>query len=407
MIQYKHHIYSLLILGLLWGCAWESNFEDSSYLVLDDTEYPYAGLPRIVIETEDFKTIRDNYTEIPAKLQIYGENSPYTEIMDLTVRGRGNASFLMPKYGLKLEFEKKQSLFDYPLSKHWVLIANFRDKTHIKNYITYKLAKQLKDDYSPRCQFVELFFNRHYLGLYLLVESVKVDKNKVNINKDIGYLLEKTTTTSDKEFFTTESNHLFEVKYPKKPSESQLKSVQKHFNLFESTIKTKAKDIDLNSWIDIDDFIRFYWIQEFPKNYDGRFLRSIFITWEEDGLIGMGPVWDFDLAYGEQRTNVSTPSDWIIRTSGWEKWLMQNKEYDSRSNKFWRQNHSEFQQTINIIDSISPIIEKAVKNDEKRWPILNSKNNIYLVNAYKSHGEAVDSLKSWINQRIDWIDRHL
>lgn len=72
------------------------------YLPLDDTEYPYAGIPRIVIETENHQAIKDRETEIPAKMQIWEEKAPESEIMNLTIRGRGNTSLGMPKKVIRL-----------------------------------------------------------------------------------------------------------------------------------------------------------------------------------------------------------------------------------------------------------------------------------------------------------------
>lgn len=97
------HKYLLVFLFILSAC---SNSNDIDYdntsnsfsshiddLPLDDSEYPYAGIPRIVIETENYREIKDRETEIPAKLQIWGAKDPESELMDLTIRGRGNTSW--------------------------------------------------------------------------------------------------------------------------------------------------------------------------------------------------------------------------------------------------------------------------------------------------------------------------
>ena len=84
------------------GCMWEPSDNEKSFLSLDDSEYPYVGIPRLVIETENFTQIRDRTTEIPARLQVYGQDAPESEVLELTVRGRGNSSFTgMPKFGIK------------------------------------------------------------------------------------------------------------------------------------------------------------------------------------------------------------------------------------------------------------------------------------------------------------------
>lgn len=139
----------------------------------DDKEYPYAGIPRIVIETENRKAIVDRETEIPAKMQIWGDSTAESEIMDLTIRGRGNSSWEMPKKSYKIEFDKKQSMLGMPKDKDWALIANYADKTLMRNYLAYRLSAALDVFYAPRCEFAELYVNGNYLGVYLVTETIK------------------------------------------------------------------------------------------------------------------------------------------------------------------------------------------------------------------------------------------
>ena len=162
------------------------------YLPIDDTEYPYAGIPRIVIETENYRQIRDRETEIPAKLQIWGEHAPESEIMKLTIRGRGNTSWTnMPKKSYKIEFIDKQSMLGMPKDRDWALIANYADKTLMRNYLMYHLSAELDAYYAPRCEFVEVYLNKEYLGVYLLTETIKIGKNRVNIpNNENSYIVE-------------------------------------------------------------------------------------------------------------------------------------------------------------------------------------------------------------------------
>ena len=77
---------------------WADTEESPDFLPLDDSEYPYAGIPRLVIETANFTQVRDKETKIPAKMQIYGESAPESDVIDFTIRGRGNSSIGMSKY---------------------------------------------------------------------------------------------------------------------------------------------------------------------------------------------------------------------------------------------------------------------------------------------------------------------
>ena len=398
----------LLVCICLCSCVWNGTESNPDFLVLDDSEYPYAGLPRLVIETENFAQIQDKETKIPAKLQVYGENGPESEIMDLEIKGRGNSSFKMPKYGYKIKLSQKKGLLGMLDNRDWVLIANFRDKTHLKNHISSQLAEKLGDDYTTHSQFIELFINHEYLGLYQLSENVKTGRNRINI-KDSDFLLEKTTSSSNKPYFMTKHNNLFEIKNPKIVTTSDINKVKNHLNNFEDLISSKACNLSqLKKWLDVKDFIRYYWIQELSKNLDGKFQRSIFITWEQDDVIKMGPVWDFDLGYGIGMVGVTTdPFSWEIRKTGWFKWLWKEKDFAVQATDFWKENHSKFTEIANSIDSTAATILSAVKNDNKRWPVLDTDENLYHETQYSNYAEAIDSLKSWIQQRINWIDNNL
>ena len=103
----------------------------------NDKEYPYANIPRIVIYTENKQKIKDRETEIPAKLQIWGKKEAESEILDLTIRGRGNLSWGTPNKSYKIKFAKKQSILGMPKDKDWALITNYVDKSLMRNYIAY------------------------------------------------------------------------------------------------------------------------------------------------------------------------------------------------------------------------------------------------------------------------------
>lgn len=398
----------MIVCFFLTSCSLNNPESPQGSLPLNDSDYPYAGIPRIVIETKDFRGIRDKETKIPGYFQIYGSEVPETGVWEMTIRGRGNSSFKMPKYGYKIKFSEKREILGMPSNREWVLIANFRDKTHLKNYISSQLAETLGDDYSVRSKFVELYINREYLGLYQLSENVKVGKNRVNI-KDSDFLLEKTTESSDKPYFRTEQGNLFEIKNPKECSIGDVDKVKKHLDDFEDLIVSQSFNLEeLRKWLDLKDFIRYYWVQELSKNLDGKFQRSIFVTWEQDGIIKMGPVWDFDLGYGIGMVGVTTtPQGWEIRKTAWFKRLWENKDFAVLAKDYWKKHHSEIVSIIDSIDYASQIIQQAVANDNKRWPVLDTDENLYHETKYHNYPEAIDSLEYWIRQRINWIDSQL
>lgn len=419
----------IILCNLLCSCVWNENSESMDYLPLDDSEYPYSGLPRIVIETENFRQIYDRETKIPARLQIYGEKSPETEIMDLTVKGRGNSSFVFAKHGIKLEFENKEKILGMPKNRDWDLISNQRDKSFLRNYITYQLADALGDEYSPRSCFVEVFLNREYIGVYQLVEHMKVSKNRINIpENDSSFLVEKTSATTtgvemdedapdningyistNPRIFITQLGYIFQINSPKNPSDQSIKLVQDHFNDFENFLKGKGVyNMDsLAKWIDVEDFIRYYTIQEFTKNLDGAFRRSIYFTWEKGDVIKMGPVWDFDLGYGLTSSEMKTHEGWYVRNYGWYRFTFKNSNFKKAVQEYWETNKKHFAALPDSIDTMVSKLGKAAKNEFKRWPVLGTDDYWPFVEAYETYEDAANSLKTWIKKRYDWLEENV
>ena len=380
---------------------------------MDDSMYPYAGLPRIVIETKDYAGVRDRETEIPSRLQIYGEKVPESEVLELTVRGRGNSSFKMPKYGMKLEFEDKVSLFGMPKSKDWALVANFGDKTHLRNYMMMRLSEWLGATYTPKMQFVELYLNRNYMGLYLLTETVKVAKNRVNIEKnDTTFLVEKEDIKKyDPPYVITDDfQYIYHIKSPKEPSEESLQLLSDHLNSFENflTHQYRYSHDEILKWIDLEDYLLFYWVQEYSKNEDGNYARSVFFTWTKGEPIHFGPLWDFDLAFGNaSREQNQNPEDWYIRAYRLNRYIMNNSLVDSAASAYWRMHRDTFYELIDSIPVYRSIIERAIENEYRRWPVMQNTENWALKDPYDSYDEAVETMVDWMKKRYQWIDREI
>ncbi len=402
---------ALMLCGL-YGCFWEGTDDSLDYLPMDDSEYPYAGHPRIVIETHNFEQIRYRGEEMQARLQIYGKRAPESDVIDLTLHGRGNSSFKMPKYGIKLEFDKKISLFGMPANKDWALIANYGDKTHLRNFIAYKLSEWLGAKYTPKVHFVELYLNRKYMGLYLLSETVKVGKERVNIS-DSTFLIEKEDIKKvDDPYVVTERENYFHIKYPKNIGEESKQLVLDHLNAFEKYLYEweGRNSLTLDDWIDMDDFILFYWIQEFSKNEDGLFARSSFFTWEKGGTFHFGPVWDFDISFGnEPRDDVKMPEEWWIRRGRWFSTIFNGYGFNTKelAKEYWLENRNTFKALIDSVPLYKKEIDQVIKNEYKRWPILSNTENWALKDPYDSYDEAVEAMITWMRARYAWIEENL
>lgn len=384
----------------------------------NDKEYPYANIPRIVIYTENQQKIKDRETEIPAKLQIWGKKEAESEILDLTIRGRGNSSWEMPKKSYKIEFAKKQTMLGMPKDKDWALIANYADKTLMKNYLMYHLSADLGAYYAPRCEFAELYLNGEYLGVYLLTETIKIGKNRVNIPKDNESYIVEFDDKYQKNEQVIFSNVLekngagtpFRIHEPKNASDSTLLIIQNQIRKFEKFIRDirSGQQNNVEQWIDVDEYLNHYWAQEFSKNPDAPFYTSVYFSWTKNGSLRMGPVWDFDLAFGGHfKDYLIYPQDWYIIDSYWNKYIFQDSLISQTRFSYWNKNKKHFLSILDNSDSVFVLLEKAAKNNFKKWNILKNTNYKYHRVAYNNYRESVDDLKLWVRQRIEWIDSHL
>lgn len=384
------------------------------YLPLDDSEYPYAGIPRIVIETEDYREIKDRETKIPAKFQIWGKRAPEGEVKNLTIRGRGNSSWLyMPKKSFKIEFFDKQEILGMPPNKDWALIANHIDKTLLRNLITHHLAATISASFTPKLTPVELFLNKEYMGVYLLSETIKIGSNRVNIPKtQHTYIVEFDEKYREDDIVTTTQNkRILNIHHPQNADSSTKTKLRHHINEIENYIFTSHLDIDsLKNYIDLDTYLKFYWIEELTKNNDGAFFTSVYFSWVDGFPLKMGPVWDFDQAYGNHsNAEVQTTDGWYIKKSYWNKFLFQDTLFARIARDAWFENHTFIETIIDSIESYKEILSPAAKNNFKRWKILSDHRtyNAWESQRYHSYEDAVNKLKDWIARRVQWIDKNL
>src|SRR5665811_1630254 len=152
-----------------------------------------SNLPLIYINTNG-RQIPDN-PKISAEMGIIwngpGETNQTSNSFNhfngkISIEIRGSSSQMFPKksYGFETKDELGEDM-DFPLlglpeEEDWILYAPYSDKTLIRNVLTFVLAEPL-GHYTPRCRFVELFLNNKYQGVYVLMEKIKRDKNRVDI----------------------------------------------------------------------------------------------------------------------------------------------------------------------------------------------------------------------------------
>ena len=230
-----------------------------------------------------------------------------------STRLRGNVTQQMPKKAFAVKLDKKHGVLDMPSHKRWVLLANWKDRTLMRNEVAFGLADVFKQtfpndgmEWNPSGQHVELVYNGVYVGNYYLCEQVKIDGNRLDINDpydaedaysgnpaDYGYLLEADDGYDETWKFTTACYVPFLFK---DDGNDDMLSYASNFvrgiedNLYKNTTagyEAAFAKMDLTSFVD------FWLVQELMMNSETAHPKSCY-NYINEGVMYAGPLWDFD-----------------------------------------------------------------------------------------------------------------
>ena len=443
--------------------------------VVYEVEVKSVNLPviDITVDWDDNRAERlKSKKAVSGNLSVLNAGRHNAEDIEMTIKGRGNSSWTnTPKKSYTIKFDKKQTFLGMPKNKTFALVASYFDKTLLRNMVAYDLSSEVFDNmtWAPWQENVNLFINGVYQGVYGLVESVKIANGRVPLNDvnienykkgtnfdEYGYLLEVNTRLDEEFNFVTnydssksiEENRDCVAFSLKEPTSSDIEDVlslrygkTEGMKLAESVkdyIKTYINDVhaklysddfaDVDSdnyygdYLDVDSFVDWWIMEEFARNTDSNFFASCFMYYDpKDYLIHMGPVWDFDLGFGNSKVNIKT-SDFLADEKGVLEndagqryayrgnWLCRLKEDPAFMNKVsarWK----EVKSLINMYfrEDFTYRVEDVEKDAELnfvRWNILGTQ--IWLSpDGYKyrdTYQSELDYLIQWKDRRIDWLN---
>ena len=404
-----------------------------------------SNLPIVIIDTSG-KWIRDE-PKIPARMKIIydesgGRNTLNSKHIDfegkigIELRGKTSLHFRKHQYGIEIQDDagndKDASLLQLPAESDWVLNGPYSDKTLMRNYLAYEFSNRI-GRYASRTKFVEMFLNdkgdptienRHYVGVYLLIEKIKRGKDRVDIKSlkptDItgGYVLKIDKMDWYETYFSTHyGTRLFYV-YPKgrEMSTAQKAWIQNYMNEFEATLAGKDfKDPEHGyaKYIDTDAFIDHFIINELFRNIDG-FRNSTYMYKDRGGKLKMGPVWDFNLSMGNSSFNQGWKTEgWLIYTNPVPFWwdrLLTDRNFTRKLVKRWQELRKDRLATPKLlkeIDRTAEYLSEAQKRNFQRWPVLGRTMFGNPNRGYATYQQEVKQVKIWLNARLKWMDRHI
>lgn len=424
-----------------------------------------SDLPVVYIETKKREEIFEKEKELKATLKIQG-NDEFNDSSvlydgEMKIKGRGNTTWQDNKKPYKIKLDSKANLFGMGKNKHWVLLSNPYDSTYSRNAIAYQLAEEMGIS-SMSFEPVDVVLNGEPVGSYLICEHVRVGENRVDITdwdtiaedaakaiyKDNASTLTKgerdelvdkmtedmSWTTSDEVKYKgitykisdyydvpsvdggyllcVETSGNFETKHgtkveitkPEGVSADMTKSISDYYNAFEEALFSDdfcteygGKKMRYTDFIDVESFAKGLLLNEILQNKDFG-MKSTYFSKDVGGKLVFGPVWDFDLSSDTEAT-VHYFDSWYTTRVGWVARLCSDPYMLGEIRKaYWNYRFNAIADIISddgFTEEYFNKIDSSARNDRKIW-------------AYgTSYDDSVNTLRQWLENRIDWMDGEL
>lgn len=422
-----------------------NNFEEPLTFILNTNngstkEYvvniKFMCLPKIYIHTENNAEILDkeNYVNSTVRIEdpskIYTDGTPFESTAG--IRGRGNSTWDMPKKPYKIKLDKAANLLGINSDdKDWALLANYSDKSLLRNIVAFKISEIVGMRWTPKSVSAEVYLNDKYLGVYTLTDHKEVSEKRLNLNlaEENGavegdYFMELDFHYDEGERFKTDLKQLpIMLKDPEEVSAEQFNFVKDFFNKAEAVLysdKFTDPEEGYHKYIDINSFVDYFIVQELSKNCDGNMRGSCYLSIIDNKIIEQSFVWDFDIAFGnakhivtEQGASSDGPTGWYIKTcSPWFDQLFKDPKFVQAVKDKWNAVKPQLNmlpffvtQHYNQLKAAAARNFGKIEDGGAGWNV----HEIMWPN-YVDRGEyknEVDFLISFIQQRMAWLDKNI
>lgn len=420
-----------------------------------------SNLPLIVVDTYGGVFNGTTLTPVTAHfLQDNGNRTLLTSRQDVAMRAgmrlRGQSSQGFPKHQYALETwdesndDRDYSILGMPEESDWIIYGPYSEKAEIQNAFVYELSNEI-GDYAVRTQYVEMFINTDatvtasdYAGLYILMEKIKVDPNRVDVEQigpnnnsgsalTGGYLFSfDKDDPGETDWITTGRGYRFHMLTPDfetEATQAQKNYLTSYMNGLETALYG-ANFTDPNTgyaqYLDAQSFINHHLIVELAKNIDG-YRISTYYNKDRDGKVKMGPVWDYNLSLSN--ANYLTgwdPAGWYDPFVGdaqkpYFSRLFQDPNFAQQYIDTYFDYRSDLWSNERLLDKVDDhvsLIYEGALRDHARWGTLGNYlwPNIYFGIGDAPHGTAANNhpartyrdevqvLRQWLNDRLLWMD---
>lgn len=424
-------------------------------------------IPAVFIETEsgtsDLINTDKNVKEPGTITVLEPDGSISLEHSLEYMKGRGNTSYTeFEKKPYQIKLTKSAPFLGMESGKKWVFVSNSADSTLIRNALSRSLGQHLGLAQSEEGTFVDLYVNKEYLGNYYVVEKIEVQENRLPISdlekateyendtEDLSsYETAWTDTTKARQipndpdditggdlierdfdnrflkeveinesYFITEAKECFIVRDPEYTSEAQIAYIDSYVQSVENAILS-AEGIDsatgksYQDLIDVDSFVRKYLLEEITANYDGGVASSYFYKDSDtiDSRLYAGPVWDYDVSWGNSPAylgQISTSPERLSRLSShsdssvWFQSLYNKPEFYQQIISCYRDEISSYLSLLadEILPMLDEITAASAAMDQVRW------EEQYVENGYSGdRSKQIAFLADYITGRKAFLDQ--
>ncbi len=362
----------------------------------------------------------------------------------IAIDKRGQSSlYFFPKHGYAIETKDENgedmdvSFLNFPEEEDWILHGPYSDKTLMRNVLAMHLANGI-GPFNSRTRFVELMVNGQYDGIYVLMEKIKRDKNRVDIanlnEEDIsgdeltgGYIFkidhgDAHWYSQYSPVFNPDINLGFQYVSPKQsqimpPQETYIQSYVDSFEIALKATNFSYGGKRYSDYIDLASFADHFILKELSKDVDAFRLSSYYYKKKDSngGKIYAGPAWDFNLAFGNaDYCEGGLAQGWIYQVycgdhPFWWNRLLVDDVFKNTLNCRWeelREGPLHLDSIFQFIDEKVALLNPTLNRNFQRWPVF---NEYIWPNAvvFGSYEEEINYMKDFISDRIVWMDANM
>ena len=399
-----------------------------------------TGLP-VVTLTGQVYSKETNFDDIERTTKMNINGTEY----DCGLRLRGNSTQAMPKKPYAIKLYKGAEILGMPEHKRWVFLANWLDRTMLRNDIAFYLARQT-GAWAPNGKPVELVLNGVHVGNYYLCEQIKIDENRLNIvdkkvsklsaqteaaaGAELGYLLECDKAADETEIYFRVTSPVPFYVYIKDPGDAESGTVgysyiQNYFNQIGTAINEKNWDT-VSSLIDYQSFADHWIFSEITENQESKHPKSFYMNKDAGKLLKAGPAWDYDWgtfieqskignsAHGETSSTAgSIKNGYTMRYTMWYQYLFNDPDFVAVVKERWVALKSSFYTSLTYLDQRAALVKRSDVYNHAMWPIegmIASPTYRYgfpNLDEQLSHDDAIARMRANIEARIEWLDAEI